>query len=75
MSVGKFPKKDIPQPRYKLGEVCVYRRPAGEEKEKGVGLIDEIMILISASGNEVMYKVDGREKPLLEGDIMQRIIL
>lgn len=72
---SKFPKKDIPQPKYKLGEVCVFRRPEGEEKEKGVGIIEELMILISAPGNEVMYKVEGREKPILECDVMQRIVL
>lgn len=68
---SKFPKKDVPQPKYKLGEVLVFKRA----EEKGVGVIEEIVISICKSGNAVMYRLSSHEHVVLESDVTQRIVV
>ena len=75
MTAGPFLKKDIPQPKYKIGEAVVFKRPPGEEKIRGIGLIEQILISIKADSKQIFYKVEDRETPVEELEIEKRIVL
>lgn len=75
MTAGPFLKKDIPQPKYKIGEAIVFRKPLGEEKQKGVGIVEHILISMTATTKQIMYKVEDRESAIDESEIEKRIIL
>lgn len=75
MSATPFPKKDIPQPKYKFGEAIVFRKPPGEEKAKGLGIIEHILIHMKADTYTIMYKVEDRDAAIDESEIEKRIVL
>lgn len=71
--MSKFLKKDLPQPKYKLGQVIVFMSMTDPPKKRA-SVIEEIMISITEEGKGIAYKTEFVDEFIPEEEVLHRVI-